>query len=128
VSSSIALIGLPFYATYAAAKAGLAHFGEALRRELAGEGVAVLTVYPTATDTPMTRTSGLARDGGRESAADVAAAILEAIGSDVLEVVRGAEDCLAMVALNKTDPQAVDIALGRQKEALEHAARDHSAL
>ena len=46
VSSSIALVGIPFYATYAAAKAGIARFGEALRRELVGEGVHVLTVYP----------------------------------------------------------------------------------
>lgn len=53
VTSGIALIGVPFYATYAAAKAGLARFGEALRRELKGEGVHVLTLYPGATDTPM---------------------------------------------------------------------------
>jgi short-subunit dehydrogenase len=46
VTSGIALIGMPFYATYAAAKAGLAHFGEALRRELLGENIHVLTVYP----------------------------------------------------------------------------------
>jgi uncharacterized oxidoreductase len=46
VTSGIALIGAPFYATYAAAKAGLARFSEALRRELKGEGIHVLTVYP----------------------------------------------------------------------------------
>jgi uncharacterized oxidoreductase len=34
-------------------KAGLAHFGEAMRRELFGEGVHVLTVYPGATDTTL---------------------------------------------------------------------------
>jgi NAD(P)-dependent dehydrogenase (short-subunit alcohol dehydrogenase family) len=128
VSSSIALVGLPFYAAYAAAKSGLAHFGESLRRELAGEGISVLTVYPTATDTPMMRTSGLAKDGGRESAADVATAILDAIGTGALEVVRGDKDRLAMVALNKTDPGAVDTVLGKQKDALESAAQDHSAL
>ncbi|HUC63786.1 MAG TPA: SDR family NAD(P)-dependent oxidoreductase, partial [Stellaceae bacterium] len=50
VTSGIALIGAPFYATYAAAKAGLARFGEALRRELKGEGIHVLTVYPGATE------------------------------------------------------------------------------
>jgi short-subunit dehydrogenase len=128
VSSSIALVELPFYATYAAAKAGLAHFGVSLRRELAGEGVAVLAVYPTATDTPMMHTSGLAKDGGRESAADVAAAVLEAIGSDAMEVVRGDKDRLAMVDLNKADPAAVDATLKQQKSLLEDAARDHSAL
>jgi len=40
VTSGIALVGAPFYTTYAAAKAGLSRFGEALRRELKGEGVA----------------------------------------------------------------------------------------
>lgn len=57
VTSGIALIGAPFYATYAAAKAGLARFGEALRRELKGEDVNVLTVYPGSTDTPMMQTN-----------------------------------------------------------------------
>ena len=52
VSSAMALVALPFYATYAATKAGVAHFAESLRRELHGEGVGVLTVYPGATSTP----------------------------------------------------------------------------
>ena len=39
VSSGFGLVGMPFYAAYAATKAGIAHFGEALRRELYGEGV-----------------------------------------------------------------------------------------
>lgn len=53
VTSGIALVAAPFYATYAGVKAGLAKFGEALRRELKGEGVHVMTVYPGATETPM---------------------------------------------------------------------------
>ena len=44
VSSAIAQVGIPFYAAYAAAKAGIAQFGESLRRELDGEGVHVLAV------------------------------------------------------------------------------------
>jgi short-subunit dehydrogenase len=31
---------------------GIAWFGEALRRELKGEGLHVLTIYPGGTDTP----------------------------------------------------------------------------
>ena len=57
VTSGIALVAAPFYATYAGVKGGLAKFGESLRRELKGEGVHVMTVYPGATDTPMMRSS-----------------------------------------------------------------------
>jgi uncharacterized oxidoreductase len=44
VSSGIAPVCAPFYQTYATVKAGLAYFGEALRRELKREGIHVLTV------------------------------------------------------------------------------------
>jgi short-subunit dehydrogenase len=57
VASGIALIGAPFYATYAATKSGLARFGEALRRELKGEGIHVLTAYPGGADTPMMKSN-----------------------------------------------------------------------
>jgi short-subunit dehydrogenase len=57
IASGIAQMGVPFYAGYAAAKGGLARFGEALRRELKGEGVHVITVFPGATDTPMMATN-----------------------------------------------------------------------
>lgn len=53
VTSGIALVAAPFYGTYAAVKAGLAKFGESLRRELKNEGVHVMTIYPGATETPM---------------------------------------------------------------------------
>jgi hypothetical protein len=51
-----------------------------------------------------------------------------AIIANGCEVVRGDADRLANVALSKTDPAAVDTALYAKKEALELAARDHSAL
>jgi NAD(P)-dependent dehydrogenase (short-subunit alcohol dehydrogenase family) len=73
ITSGIALMGAPFYATYAVAKGGLARFGEALRRELKGEGIHVLTVYPGATDTPMMKTNraGPELGFGREPASAV---------------------------------------------------------
>lgn len=130
VSSAIALVGVPFYATYAAAKAGIAHFGEALRRELKGEGVHVLTAYPGATDTPMMATNHAGADEGfgREAAADVAAAIVRGIEDEALQVVRTNEKRAQMVALNRADPAAVDARFAELKPVLEEAVRDHAAL
>ncbi len=91
VSSGIGLVGLPFYATYAATKAGIAHSGEALRRELYGEGVHVLTVYPGATSTPMMATSQADPEHGfqHESPDEVAAATVAGMADGSLTVVRG---------------------------------------
>lgn len=130
VTSAIALIGMPFYATYAATKAGLARFDEALRRELAGEGVRVITVYPGATDTPMMRTSRAGPEVGfsKEPPEAVAAAVVAGIAGDAFEVVRGGEVRAQMIALNRTDPLALDARFAALKPALAEAVRDHSAL
>jgi hypothetical protein len=65
---------------------------------------------------------------GRESAADVAAAIVRGIEDEVLEVVRTNEKRAQMVALNRADPTAVDARFAELKPALEEAVRDHAAL
>ena len=129
VTSGIALIGMPFYATYAAAKAGFARFGEALRRELKGEGVHVLTVYPGGTDTPMMKSSraGPELGFGREPASAVAEAIVAGIRADAFEVVRGGEARDKMVALNRDGPAAIDQRFLGIRPALVEAVRDHSA-
>ena len=110
VTSGIALIGAPFYTTYAAAKAGLARFGEALRRELKGEGIHVLTVYPGGTDTPMMRTNraGPELGFGREPASAVASATIEGIEAGAFEVIRGGETRAQMISLNRDNPAAID--------------------
>ncbi len=130
VTSGIALIGAPFYATYAAAKAGLARFGEALRRELKGEGVHVLTVYPGGTDTPMMKTNraGPELGFGREPASAVADATIEGIEDDAFEVIRGGEARAQMIALNRDNPAAIDERMLAVKPMLEAAVKDHSAL
>jgi short-subunit dehydrogenase len=130
ITSGIALIGAPFYATYAAAKAGLARFGEALRRELKGERIHVLTVYPGGTDTPMMKTNraGPELGFGRESASAVADATIAGIEADAFEVVRGGEARAQMIALNRDNPAAVDERMLGMKAALEEAVKDHSAL
>ena len=130
VTSGIALFGVPFYATYAATKAGLARFGEALRRELKGEGVHVLTVYPGGTDTPMMKSNraGPALGFGREPASAVANAIIAGIETDAFEVTRGGAERDKMIALNREDPEAIDQRFLVIKSALAEAVRDHSAL
>ena len=130
VTSGIALVGAPFYTTYAAVKAGLAHFGEALRRELKGEGIHVLTAYPGGTDTPMMKSNRAGPELGfsREPASAVADAIVEGMEANVFEVIRGGEARAQMIALNRNDPAAVDARFLTLKSALEEAVRDHSAL
>lgn len=130
ISSVIALVGIPFYATYAAAKAGLAQFSEALRRELYGEGIHVLTVFPAGTDTAMMQTNEAGADlgFGREPVEDVAAAIVAGIEGDALSVVRGQESRAEMLRLNRDDPAAVDAHFLGIKHELEAAVRSHRAL
>lgn len=130
IASGIALVGAPFYSTYTAVKAGLAGFGEALRRELKGEGIHVLTAYPSGTDTPMMKSNRAGPELGfsRERAADVGAAIVDGIETGAFEVIRGGETRAKMIALNRDDPQAVDELFLGLKPALEEAVKDHSAL
>lgn len=130
ITSGIALVGAPFYTTYAAVKAGLAHFGEALRRELKGEGIHVLTAYPGGTDTPMMQSNRAGPELGfsREPASAVAEAIVQGIETDAFEVIRGGETRAQMIALNRQDPAAVDARFLTLKPALEDAVKDHSAL
>lgn len=130
VTSGIALVAAPFYATYAGVKGGLAKFGESLRRELKGEGVHVMTVYPGATETPMMRSSRAGPELGftREPADAVAAAVIEGIEQDAFEVIRGGEARAKMITLNREDPAALDKRFVDLKPALEKAVRDHSAL
>jgi short-subunit dehydrogenase len=130
VSSAIALVGMPFYSVYAATKAGVAHFGEALRRELYGEGVSVLTVYPGATRTAMMETSKAGPELGfdYESPDAVAAAVVEAMIDGRISVVRGGETRSRMIAANRNDPATVDRMLAERKDSLEEAVSDHSSL
>lgn len=130
VSSGLGLVGLPFYATYAATKAGVAMFGEALRRELKGEGIGVMTVFPVATDTAMMQSNNAGPELGfnKEPVDAVVAAILDGIEQDQLEVIRGGDARLQMIALNRTNPTALDDRFQTLKPALLKAVKDHSAL
>jgi uncharacterized oxidoreductase len=130
IASGIAQMGVPFYAGYAAAKGGLARFGEAMRRELKGEGVHVMTVFPGATDTRMMATNRANASMGfaLQPVAEVVGAIIEGIEADAFEVMRGGEIRQAMLELNRTGPAAIDARFLGMKAEFEAAVRGHSAL
>lgn len=132
VASGIALLGLPFYATYAATKAGLARFDEAMRRELGGTGINVATVYPGATETPMMATSHAGADLGfeRRPVDDVAAHVIATLEAGEVEINTTAKgsDSRALQKLNARDPEAVDAVLAPKLDQLYSATRTHRSI
>jgi len=130
ISSGIALVGLPFYATYAATKAGLARFDEALRRELIGTGIRVATAYPGATDTAMMATSQAGEDlgFGRHPVEEVAAEIVAGLEAGGVEINTSLRDRRGMQDLNATAPLDVDAALTPKLAEMEAATRSHRSI
>ncbi len=130
ISSGIALVGLPFYTTYAATKAGLARFDEALRRELIGTGIHVATAYPGATDTAMMATSEAGEDlgFGRRPVEEVAAEIITALEAGEADINTSLRSRRAMQELNVQHPLDVDAALAPKLDQMEAATRNHRSM
>lgn len=127
ISSVMGLVGLPFYATYAATKAGLACFSEALRRELAGDGIRVVTAYTGATAAPIQEGAEVSPEEGfeHEPPEAFADALVAALESDEVELIRGGEKITTLINQNRAQPTDVDAHLAQKKEALERFAAAH---
>jgi short-subunit dehydrogenase len=91
VSSGLGIIGMPFYAPYAASKAAVRQFSESMRRELKSFPIHVMTVYPVATDTPMMAT---AATGNMDKPESVASRAIEGLVNHEIEVKMGERKCL----------------------------------
>ncbi len=130
ISSGIALVGLPFYATYAAAKAGLARFDEALRRELIGTGIHVATAYPGATDTAMMTSSDAGEDlgFGRRPVQKVAAEMVAGLEAGEVEINSSLRSRRALQELNAHHPLDVDAAPAPKIAKMEEATRNHRSI
>jgi hypothetical protein len=102
VASSAALQPLPGMAAYAASKAFVLSYSEALAEELAGSAVRVITVCPGGTDTGFQASSGVKRVEGERlmPASAVAAQMLAAIrrGRSVTVFVGGRTQVMALMA------------------------------
>ena len=101
ISSGLGVIGLPFYAPYAATKAAVRQFSESLRRELKDFAIHVMTVYPTATDTPMMTT---AKASQMDSPEAVAANAIKGLRNKEIDVFMGGDQMQINRKLNFSDP------------------------
>jgi uncharacterized protein len=130
ISSGIALVGLPFYSTYAAAKTGIAAFDHALRRELHDMNVHVATAYPGATATAMMQSSDAGEDlgFGRRPVDEVVADIIAALAEGEHEINTSLPTRRALQQLHATDPLAVDAALAPRLSEMEKAVRNHRSI
>ena len=130
IASASALVGTPFYATYAATKSGLVRFGEALRRELYGSGIHVASVYPGPVDTPMMATTQAGADLGYalRPVAEVAAEIVTGLEERKIDINTQPPERRAMEELNARDPLAVDAALGSKLAELRAAVSSHRSI
>ena len=100
IASGAALLGLYGYTAYAPSKFAVRGLAEALRSELAPDGIAVSVVYPPDTDTPQFReevrlrpeaTSRIAGTAGVLSADRVARAVLRGIRRGRFTIAPGLE-------------------------------------
>ena len=125
VGSALGSLGLPGFSAYSAAKFGLRGFSEALRRELAGSGVAVQYLAPRTTRTAFNdeavdafnRATGTQSD----SADQVAQALLAMLRSGSAERFLGFPEKLA-ARLNGFVPRLLDGAFRRHRTVL-HATK-----
>ncbi len=108
----------PFYAVYAASKAFIQSFAEALREEIKDSGVTVTSLMPGATDTNFFVRAGMentkAGRGKKDDPALVAKQAFQALMDGDDHVVAGAFTNKVMGVMNKILPETVSAAATRK--------------
>jgi short-subunit dehydrogenase len=130
IASAAALMGTPFYSTYAATKAGLTRFDEAMRRELLGAGVHVATAYPGPVDTPMMTTTKAGPDlgYGLRPVDEVVAEIVAGFEARDIDIDTQVASRRALQDLNRRDPLAADATFIPKLDALRAAVSGHRSI
>lgn len=128
IASLAAQVGLPYYAVYGATKAGVSLFQEALRRELHGSGVHVVTVFPGPVDTAMMATARPAPGLDRLPLDTVVARIMAGLDGREIVIEPQLPEGRAMRELNARDPLAVDGELAPMLATLRDAAGEHRSI
>lgn len=125
VSSGYGYIAMPFYSVYAATKAAVGQFSDAMRRELHQYPLHVMTVYPSATDTPMMKTAKVEK---MDTPEEVAKAAIEGLLQKEINVILGGKDREEQVKLNFLEPKKVDEFAVAHFEALRERTQHHRSM
>jgi short-subunit dehydrogenase len=114
-SSIAAKMPGPYYATYAASKAFVLSFAEALRHEVADSGVTITALMPGPTDTEFFERAGMqdtpVDHGSKDDPAEVAAAGFRALMAGKDSVVAGSAKNKAQAAASRLMPEPAKAAV-----------------
>ena len=125
ISSGYGYIAMPFYSVYAATKAGVRQFSDAIRRELYEWPLHVMTVYPSVTDTDMMKTAVV---DSMDSPEEVARVSVEGLLSGKINVLLGGEQRAEQVRLNFNEPEKMDEIAKDSFEGLRKRTESHRSM
>lgn len=125
LSSGYGYIAMPFYSVYAATKAAVRQFSDALRRELFQYPIHVMTIYPSATDTGMMKTAVV---DNMDTPEEVARLSIEGLMAGEINIIVGGEQRMEQVRLNFNDPRKMDEIAIANYESLEKRTRKHRSM
>lgn len=125
ISSGYGYIAMPFYSVYAATKAAVKQFSDAMRRELHQYPLHIMTVYPSATDTNMMKTAEVQE---MDTPQEVAKQSVRGLFDKDIEVIMGGEERRKQIDLNFNHPEKMDEHAIASYEALQNRTRNHRAM
>lgn len=125
MSSGYGYIAMPFYSVYAATKAAVGQFSDAMRRELHQYPIHVMTVYPSATDTDMMKTAVV---GQMDTPEEVAKASVDGLLNGEINVILGGKEREEQIKLNFLEPAKIDAFAAANYEALRERTKQHRSM
>lgn len=125
ISSGLGNVAMPYYSVYAATKAAVKQFSEAIRRELIKKPVHVMTVYPTATDTDMMKSANM---DGMDSPETVAKAALKGLLNKEIDVILGGKKKKEQVEVNFNNPREIDKMAEENMDSLKERTKSHRSM
>lgn len=126
ISSGLGYIGMPFYSVYAATKAGVRQFSDAIRRELYELPLHIMTVYPTTTDTDMMQNAQVEQK--MDSAEEVAEATIKGLEEKELNVILGGEQRRKQIDINFNNPGKMDELSQKSYEKMRKRTEHHRSM